>query len=99
MRGEQWNDNMGIMMLHRRKLLNSIFAGGVLCLLDHRDPLPGAQENFRRFRIWDNHSHLHSVPGETPEQRMEVLIRCADRLGIERLILSQGYSANFHPTP
>ena len=30
---------------------------------------------------------------------MEVLIRCADRLGIERLILSQGYSADLHPTP
>jgi predicted TIM-barrel fold metal-dependent hydrolase len=29
---------------------------------------------------------------------MEVLVRCADRLGIERLILSQGYSANLHPT-
>jgi uncharacterized protein len=28
---------------------------------------------------------------------MEVLIRCADRLGIERLILSQGYSSNLHP--
>jgi hypothetical protein len=30
---------------------------------------------------------------------MEVLIRCADRLGIERLILSQGYSSDDHPTP
>ncbi len=30
---------------------------------------------------------------------MEVLIRCADRMGIERLILSQGYSADEHPTP
>jgi predicted TIM-barrel fold metal-dependent hydrolase len=30
---------------------------------------------------------------------MEVLIRCADRVGIERLILSQGYSADEHPTP
>jgi predicted TIM-barrel fold metal-dependent hydrolase len=29
---------------------------------------------------------------------MEVLIQFADRLGIERLILSQGYSADFHPT-
>jgi predicted TIM-barrel fold metal-dependent hydrolase len=29
---------------------------------------------------------------------MEVLIRCADRLGIERVILSQGYSADLHPT-
>ena len=29
---------------------------------------------------------------------MEVLVRCADRLGIERIILSQGYSADLHPT-
>jgi predicted TIM-barrel fold metal-dependent hydrolase len=29
---------------------------------------------------------------------MEVLIRCADRLEIERLILSQGYSSELHPT-
>jgi predicted TIM-barrel fold metal-dependent hydrolase len=30
---------------------------------------------------------------------MEALIRCADRLGVERLILSQGYSSDWHPTP
>jgi hypothetical protein len=30
---------------------------------------------------------------------MDVLVRCADRLGIERIILSQGYSADQHPTP
>jgi len=30
---------------------------------------------------------------------MAFLIRCADRLGIERLLLSQGYSAHLHPTP
>jgi hypothetical protein len=30
---------------------------------------------------------------------MEVLVRCMDRLGIERLLLSQGYSADKHPTP
>ncbi|MFN7920348.1 MAG: amidohydrolase family protein [Bryobacteraceae bacterium] len=52
----------------------------------------------RRFRIWDVHSHLHSVTGDTPEVRMELLVRHADRLGIERLILSQGYSAALHPT-
>jgi predicted TIM-barrel fold metal-dependent hydrolase len=39
------------------------------------------------------------VPGETPEKRMEVVIRCADRLGIERVILSQGYSTTLHPAP
>ena len=51
------------------------------------------------FRIWDDHCHLGSVPGDTPEERMTALVRWADRLGIERLLLSQGYSAQFHPTP
>ncbi len=80
-------------MFSRRSLLGSFFVGllGVL---------GGAQtqSTARRFRIWDIHSHLHSVPGDTPEKRMEVLIRCADRLGIERLILSQGYSSELHPS-
>jgi predicted TIM-barrel fold metal-dependent hydrolase len=50
------------------------------------------------FRIWDDHCHLGSVPGDTPEERMGVLVQCADRSGIERLLVSQGYSANLHPT-
>jgi uncharacterized protein len=50
------------------------------------------------FRIWDEHCHLGAVPGDTPEERMNVLIECADRLGIERLLVSQGYSADRHPT-
>src|SRR5437762_14090044 len=84
-------------MFNRRKILNSFFAGGALGLLGDSRPL-AAQETIRRFRIWDVHSHLHSVPGDTPEKRMEVLVRCADRLGIERIILSQGYSSVLHPT-
>ena len=79
-------------MFSRRGLLSSFCAGGALGLLD------GTPVQSGRFRIWDIHSHLRSVPGETPEKRMEVLIRCADRLGIERLILSQGYSTEFHPS-
>jgi hypothetical protein len=51
------------------------------------------------MRIWDQHAHLASVPGDTPEQRMAFLVKCMDRLGVERLILSQGYSADQHPTP
>src|SRR5947207_5305214 len=57
-----------------------------------------ASESSEHFRIWDVHSHLHSVPGNTPEERMTALIQFADRLGIERLLLSQGYSADLHPT-
>jgi len=51
------------------------------------------------IRIWDDHCHMGHVPGDTPEERMAELIRLADRLGIERLLVSQGYSAHLHPTP
>jgi predicted TIM-barrel fold metal-dependent hydrolase len=77
--------------------LNAFCASGGAALLGS-GPIPAeAQEG--GLRIWDIHSHLHGVPGDTPEQRMEFLIRCADRVGVERLILSQGYSAELHPTP
>src|SRR5688572_11581688 len=72
----------------RRTVLRSFCVGGALA----------ASGKAKQFRIWDSHNHLASVPGDTPEKRMEVLIRCADRLGIERLILSQGYSSEFHPS-
>lgn len=51
----------------------------------------------RRFRIWDEHCHLGAVPGNTPEERIDVLIECADRHGIERLLVHQGYSDPLHP--
>lgn len=86
-------------MINRRRLLSSFGAGGALGLLGGPSPLPGADVNPRPFRIWDIHTHLASVPGDTPDARIEVLIRCADRLGIERLFLSQGYSTDLHPTP
>ena len=78
-------------MLDRRSLLASLCASGAATMLRG-----GASS---QFRIWDVHSHMEAVPGETPEARMEVLIRCADRLGIERLILSQGFDSEDHPTP
>jgi predicted TIM-barrel fold metal-dependent hydrolase len=53
----------------------------------------------KRFRVWDQHAHLGSVPGSTPEQRMDFLVKCMDRVGVERLIISQGYCATQHPTP
>src|SRR5947199_1363855 len=81
-------------MINRRTLLGAFSAGiGVAWLGSRSEAQPLA------LRIWDVHSHLHRVPGDTPEERMEFLVRCADRVGIERLILSQGYSADLHPTP
>jgi predicted TIM-barrel fold metal-dependent hydrolase len=75
-------------MVDRRTLLKSFGASWSL-----------AAAQTKPMRIWDDHCHLGSVPGNTPEERMAFLVRCADRLGVERLLLSQGYSANLHPTP
>src|SRR5262249_54861032 len=80
-------------MIDRRQLLHAL---GACALLDSKSA--GAQEGARGIRIWDVHSHLHTAAGGTLEQRMGTLVRCMDRLGIERVILSQGYSANLHPT-
>jgi hypothetical protein len=51
------------------------------------------------YRIWDVHSHLGGLPGNTGAERMAVLVPHMDRLGMERLILSQGFN-NYvrHPT-
>ena len=80
-------------VIARRTILQNFAAGSILSAAPAVDTPPG-----RRFRIWDEHCHLGQVPGDTPEERMQVLIECADRLGIERLLLSQGYSADRHPT-
>ncbi len=86
-------------MINRRTLLKSVGAGLSLAVTQSKPEALGASEASRPMRIWDDHCHLGSVPGNTPEERMAVLIEAADRLGIERLLLSQGYSADLHPTP
>ena len=87
------------MRVNRRTLLKSFCAGGSLALAGRVSWLSHASESGGRTQVWDVHSHLHSVPGDTPDDRMAALIQFADRLGVERLILSQGYSADRHPTP
>ncbi len=84
-------------MVDRRAILQGICAS--LAIRTGQASQNMAQEPVRPFRIWDDHCHLGSVPGDTPEERMTALIRWADRLGIERLLLSQGYCAELHPTP
>jgi hypothetical protein len=86
-------------MLNRRTILNAFCASGGAALLNSRPASSQTLEATQRLRIWDIHSHLHGAPGDTPEARMEFLVRCADRQGVERIILSQGYSDPLHPTP
>jgi hypothetical protein len=85
-------------MLNRRTLLKTLGAGCSMALIPGNSWAAAAEEPpAKRFRPWDQHSHLGSVPGNTPEERMAFHVKCMDRLGVERLILSQGYSTEMHP--
>jgi len=87
-------------MLNRRKFLKTLGAGSSLALSQaHAGNLRSGSGLGEDLRIWDQHAHLGQVPGDTPEERMAFLIKCMDRLGVERLILSQGYSDDRHPNP
>ena len=49
--------------------------------------------------IWDAHTHLSGVPGDTPEERLTRLLEFADRMGIERLCVSMGVNWSYDPPP
>ena len=89
------------MKLDRRSVLKSL-ALGIVAAGARTEELMAAPilEPNRSLRIWDAHSHLGALPGATPEVRMGVLVQHMDRLGIERLLLSQGYDEyESHATP
>jgi hypothetical protein len=48
--------------------------------------------------IWDLHCHLAAMSGRTPHERMAELIKHADRLGIERVVVFMGYPFALVPT-
>ena len=51
------------------------------------------------MKFWDAHCHL-STPGRTLDERMARLIEIADRVGVERLVLSMGLPPLVtNPTP
>jgi uncharacterized protein len=49
--------------------------------------------------IWDVHTHLNGVDGRTPEERMARLLKFADRMGVERVVVHMGYPFLTDPTP
>ncbi|MFB3826496.1 MAG: amidohydrolase family protein [Bryobacteraceae bacterium] len=60
-------------------------------------PLAGAAQVELPRGIWDLHCHLMGFPGATPEERADAMIRFADRMGVERCVLSVPVEAD--PTP
>jgi predicted TIM-barrel fold metal-dependent hydrolase len=89
------------MPVDRRTLIKRVLAGAAVSGLPlDAEKRPEVLASYRRFRIWDVHSHLECLQGDRPEERMGILIRHMDRLGIERLILSQGFGEHMpYPTP
>jgi uncharacterized protein len=88
------------MALDRRTVLKGLVAGALAAgVPSGAEKAADVSGSHGPFRIWDVHSHLEALSG-TPEERIETLVRHMDRLGIERLILSQGFGEFMnHPTP
>lgn len=51
------------------------------------------------YRIWDLHVHLSGVPGLTPEERAGQLLRYADRMEMEKLVIYMGMKWSQDPDP
>ncbi|MPZ17849.1 MAG: amidohydrolase family protein [Luteitalea sp.] len=51
------------------------------------------------MRIWDLHCHLRGVKGNSPGERIEELLRYADRMGIERMCVFMGMQWHQDPHP
>jgi predicted TIM-barrel fold metal-dependent hydrolase len=49
--------------------------------------------------IWDVHSHINGVGGRTPDESMARLIALADRMGVDRLVISMGEPLAVDPSP
>jgi predicted TIM-barrel fold metal-dependent hydrolase len=49
--------------------------------------------------IWDLHCHLSGVDGDTPDLRMANLMRFADRMGIDRVVIYMGFPWATDPSP
>jgi uncharacterized protein len=49
--------------------------------------------------IWDLHCHIAGWGGRTPDESMVELIGIADRMGIDRVVISMGMSLASDPSP
>jgi hypothetical protein len=70
-------------------------AGGLGALSADEPAMPAIREG-----VWDMHGHLSGgALGGTPDERIDQLLKYADRMGIERLIVFMGYPFLQDPTP
>jgi uncharacterized protein len=85
----------------RQILLSSARTAAAGTVLSHvhlswsEEPAQGAADD---YVIWDAHGHL-SPPGDTPGEQIARVLRYADRMGIERVVVFMGYPWVMDPTP
>ena len=84
-------------VLNRRTLCQRLLAGLAISQTESSFSSPVASG--APGPIWDAHCHLTSLVGDAPEQRLTQLITFADRLGIDRIVLSLGSTIYPDPTP
>lgn len=88
--------------LSRRTLLTKAAAGAAAAIVAPcvwpRTGEAGAEDSVGRLPAWDGHVHFTGIPGTVPE-RVTAMLACADRVGIERIVLCMGTRFNYYPAP
>lgn len=84
----------------RRNLMAaaSLAVAGSQITASPRDDVPPTSEVLPRQEIWDVHGHFTGLPG-SPQQRVDYILKHADRMGIAKLMICMGLKFNADPTP
>ncbi|MHB8863288.1 MAG: amidohydrolase family protein [Pirellulaceae bacterium] len=84
----------------RHVLLGAAQAAVAGALLPYSPAAPASPPDLvpGKYLIWDAHGHL-GPPGDTPSQQIANVLKIADRMGIERVIVFMGHPWSFNPSP
>jgi len=84
----------------RAVLIGAAQAGVAASVTSRYQPSLAAEPSasLPEYLVWDVHGHLNT-PGETPAERIDNLLKFADRMGIERVIVFMGYPWAYDPSP
>jgi uncharacterized protein len=85
----------------RTMLVRAAGAAGVAAMMPPC-PLPAAaappDDGWEPIPAWDAHTHLGDLPGTIP-QRVAALLKYADKMAVERIVVFMGRRFVSHPTP
>jgi uncharacterized protein len=75
-----------------------VIAGCKSATAQEQSPIATSPVALDDYVIWDAHGHL-GPPGSTPEQQLAHVLRIADRMHIERVVVFMGYPWAEDPEP